>query len=128
MQHRISAFLKMFDMELEDLHEDIGLLIEKYRDAHDHEVISNYVFYENLALMSNEMFGIDSFREEVRQIDPDRFQNTCDLIETLKQQLADRCRKKGIASAALILAERKMAKILAYIEKQPAQPVPLEHA
>jgi len=117
----------MFDMELEDLHEDIGLLIEKYRDAHDHEVISNYVFYENLALMSNELFGIDSFREEVRQVDPDRFQNICDLIDALKGQLADRCQKKGIASAALVLAERKMAKIWAYIEKQPAQSVPLEH-
>ncbi len=116
MHQKINTFLKMFAIELEDLHEDVELLIERYCDEHDHEVISNHVFYENVALMNNELFGIDSFLDEVRQIDPLGFKDTNELIDSLKKRLRERCANKGIAASAYILAERKMNKVLAYVE------------
>lgn len=116
MQEKTRCFLTMFAIELEDLHKDIELLMQKYTDEHDHEVISNYVFLENLALMKNELFGIDSFLQEVQRIDPTTFSDVHQLIETLKNLLRTRCHEKGIAAAAYILSERKMAKVLSYID------------
>lgn len=118
MLEKIRCFLMMFLIELEDLHKDIELLIEKYKDEHDHEVISNYVFLENLALMKNELFGIDSFLQEVKDVKPTDFANVNELIDFLKKQLLKRCHDKGIASAAYVLSERKMQKVLSYIEHQ----------
>ncbi|MBN1604214.1 MAG: hypothetical protein JW915_21570 [Chitinispirillaceae bacterium] len=117
MLEKVTMFLQMFTMELEDLHKDIELLIEKYKDEHDHEVISNYVFLENLALMKNELFGIDSFLQEVKEIVPASYTDVHDLITHLKKQLLNRCHEKGIASSAFILSERKMNKVLSYIDE-----------
>jgi hypothetical protein len=118
MLAKIQSFLTMFEMELDDLHQDVELLIAQYTIDHDHEAISNYVFYENLALMRNELFGIDSFRSEVRDISPVHYNNVYELIEDLKKRLLQRCHDKGIAAAAYILSERKMNKIISYIEKE----------
>ena len=117
MHEKVKPFLKMF--ELEDLQKDIELLIEQYKDEHDHEIISNYVFLENIALMSNELFGVNSFIEVVRSTHPAEYTDTRSLIDDLTKNLPGRCRQKGIASAAYILAERKMSKVLAYIEGAP---------
>jgi NRPS condensation-like uncharacterized protein len=117
MLEKISMFVKMFTMELEDLHKDIELLIKKYKDEHDHDIISNYVFLENLALMKNELFGIDSFLQEVKEINPSSYTDVHELITYLKQQLLNRCHEKGIASSAFVLSERKMNKVLSYIDQ-----------
>ena len=106
----------MFEMELDDLHTDIELLIDRYTDEHDHEAISNYVFLENIALMNNELFGIDSFIEEVRRIDSSRFTGVVELIGFLTATLHQRCREKGYATSVCVLAERKMNKIHSYLE------------
>jgi len=116
MQEKIRCFITMFTIELEDLHKDVELIIQKYKDEHDHEVISNYVFLENLALMKNELFGIDSFLQEVKDITPTDFEDVHQIIDYLKKQCLNRCREKGIASAAYVLSERKMVKVLSYIE------------
>ncbi|MBN1759619.1 MAG: hypothetical protein JW863_14930 [Chitinispirillaceae bacterium] len=116
MHEKSRVFLRMFEMELEDLHKDIEMLIDRYTDEHDHEAISNYVFLENIALMNNELFGIDSFIEEVRGTDPSRFSGVAELIDFLTAQLYRRCREKGYATSACVLAERKMRKINSYLE------------
>jgi hypothetical protein len=116
MHGKIRVFLKMFEMELEDLHKDIEMLIDHYTDEHDHEVISNYVFLENIAVMDNELFGIDSFIEAVRSTDPARFTTVTALMSALSDMLRRRCREKGYATPVCVLAERKMNKISSYIE------------
>jgi len=111
----------MFVIELEDLLKDIELLMQKYTDQHDREVISNYVFLENLALMKNELFGIGSFLEEVKHLDPTGYATVHELIDSLKKMLTTRCQEKGFASAVIVLSERKMAKVLSYIEGHDLQ-------
>ena len=122
MHAKIKTFLTLFEIELEDLHQDINLLIAQYKVDHDREAISNYVFYENIALMNNELFGINSFREEVRTINETDFMEIDLLINHLKKRLLERCHDKGIAASAYILAERKMNKIRTYIESECAVP------
>ena len=117
MHGKTAVFLRMFEIELEDLHRDIELLIDRYTDEHDHEVISNYVFLENIALMNNELFGIDSFIETVRNTDPLLYGSVDQLIDALTAQLRQRCREKGYASSVCVLADRKMKKVHSYLER-----------
>lgn len=121
MIQKNQAFLKMFVLELDDLHQDIELLIERYKDAREHESITNYVFMENVALMKNELFGIDSFLSEVQSLNPDNFKDIHELIDHCRELLISRSHEKGIAPSAIVLAERKMQKILLYIEGQQGQ-------
>ena len=123
MHEKVQTFLTLFEIELNDLQKDIELLIERYREDHDKEVISNYVFLENIALMKNELFGIDSFRDLVRSIEPTDYCSTILLADDLRCNLRERCRSRGIAASIYLLAERKIRKILSYIEHQQEVPV-----
>ena len=122
MQEKIEAFLTFFELELNDLRQDIEILTVQYKIDYDHELVSNCMFYKNLERMNDELFGIDSFLDEVKGITPSDFDEIGDIVSHLKQRLLKRCRDKGIASFAYLLAERKMNKIRSYIEMEKQVP------
>lgn len=117
MLHKKTAFLRILVMELEDLDEDINLLCDEYREKYDHEQISKYVFWSNLATMQNEMFGVEGFIEDVKETSPYDFDTLEDLVGHLTGMMATRVKQKGLAPALIGLVDRKIQKVLAYVEQ-----------
>jgi recombination DNA repair RAD52 pathway protein len=108
-------FLKVLIVELEDLDEDIKMLIEECKDKHSHEEISNYVYLENIAVLQNELFGVEGFIEDIRSINIDDFETVENLIDDLLKQIKERVREKGLVHSIIYLVERKIKKVAYYI-------------
>lgn len=118
MIHKREVFIKILLLELEDLEEDINLLIKECEDRHCKSEISEYVFLENLAILKNEMFGVESFANDVKNIDALSFKNVDELLEALKEIIGNRIREKGLAKSVQILVERKMNKVAQYVKSK----------
>lgn len=115
MRNKKIAFLKILAIELNDLEEDIKAVMEEYKEKHDHSMITNYVFYENLSVLQRELFGVDSFVEEIGAINPDDYATIEVLIKDLYKKLQDRIKEKCLVPAVLQLVDRKMKKVALYI-------------
>ena len=116
MLNKTDAFIRILLIELEDLKEDIKLLIEKYKRDHENEKISNYVFQENVALMHNEIFGVDGLYEQVQKMSSDTFIDIDEIVTAVDEKLEMLCKKKGHVRSICVLVRRKIDKIRRYIE------------
>ncbi len=116
MIHKKHAFIKILETELDDLSEDINLLTSSYRERHDRNEISDYVFLENLATMQNELFGVAGFAQDVDEIDPEEFESLDDMISYLRTELEQRVKERGVAPSVIYLVGRKMDKVRGYVE------------
>ena len=117
MLKKREAFLQILCLELDDLNEDISILIEECEKKHCNDEISNYVFLENLAVLKNELFGINSFLEDVKKTNSTDYDNLDSLIEGLMNILQKRINEKGIAHSIINLIDRKMKKVKIYVEE-----------
>lgn len=117
MLKKREAFLKILCIELEDLDDDIQVLITECEKKYCNEEISNYVFLENLALLRNELFGVESFIDDVKSTTPTDFETIDNLIQGLMEKLESRIQEKGIAHSIVSFIDRKMNKVKRYIDK-----------
>ena len=117
MLHKKNVFLKILCIEFEDLEEDINMLIEEYTDKHRNEEISHYVFLENLAVLKNELFGVESFYEYIKFIEPRDYGSLHDLMSMILSKLKIRVKQNGIVPSVVIIIERKMKKVAKYVEQ-----------
>ena len=112
------AFLTILLIELDDLEQDIQLLIKHSKEEHDTHKLTNYVFLQNVALMHEELFGIESFREEISHIDASEYTSLQDLIDDLNLRIQKRVEKQGIPNSFLVAMNRKIEKVMRYIKEE----------
>lgn len=121
MLHRKKSFLNIFAVELEDLDEDIQMLIDEYNQKHEGGEITNYVWMENIALMRNELTGVESFITEIKEMKADDYETLEQLITDLRDRINKRVDEKGLAKSVIILVDRKINKVKEYVEKCSAE-------
>lgn len=109
------TFLQILLIEFTDLECDIEELIERYNDDHAHEKISNYVLYENCALLSNELDGIRKFYRELLTVNADNYQTLESMQADLSRLFQEQCHEFGLAQSLYGLVVRKMNKVYRYI-------------
>jgi hypothetical protein len=114
--HRKKSFLDIFAVELQDLDEDIQMLIDEYNQKHDKGKITNYVWMENIALMRNELTGVESFISEVKRMNADNYETVDALIDDLRGRIKKRVEEKGLAESVIMLIDRKIKKVSEYIK------------
>lgn len=115
MIHAKEAFVKIVLIELEDLEEDIHLLQQRYTQEHQLHHISDYVFMENVALLHNELYGVEGFYNEVRALELKEYEDLDAVMHKLTAQMHLRCHEQGIAPFVCSLVERKLQKVRAYV-------------
>jgi len=115
MVFRVKMFLDVFRLELSDLESDIELLIKQYTKDHDEDKISNYVFYQNVALMQNELFGVQGIDKEIAELDAEQFDSVDNVIDWINQAVSRRCKEKGSAKSMCTLIGRKLEKVKNYV-------------
>lgn len=116
MIRKKKAFIEILRVELEDLGEDIKLLISEFQQKYSKQEISNYVHLENVALLQNEIFGVEGFSQLISDIDVDGFDDIAHLQKELMDRFAVRIKEKGLAKSVMMLIERKMNKVCKYVE------------
>ena len=91
------------------------MLIDECRDKHSHDQISDYVYLENLAVLQNELFGVEGFIEDVRSTNLDLYESVEELVDDLIKLIKDRVNEKGLVKSIIYLVERKIKKVAFYI-------------
>jgi hypothetical protein len=117
MRNEKEAYRRILLIELQDLRSDIELLLRRYTEQHDAAVISNYVFYENTALVQNELFGLEGYTREIEKLDTSAFDDVDRIRDFLEERIRHRCREKGIAAALCALVTRKLDKVREYVKR-----------
>jgi len=117
MHDKISGFIRILLVELDDLEHDIKDLMTEYEAKHNSDVITNYVFFENLALSQRELFGIDGFLSDIKSINPPDITSIDQLVENLSRLLHERVSLNGLPKAIELMVGRKIEKVKTYINQ-----------
>ncbi|MBN2402813.1 MAG: hypothetical protein JXN64_10485 [Spirochaetes bacterium] len=118
MFNECQSFLKILLIELDDLEQDIQMLIKHYKEDHDADKLTNYVFLQNVALMQGELFGVESFHEEISNLDASSYTNLQALIDDLNAKIKMRIERQGIPNSFLVAMNRKIEKVRRYIKHE----------
>jgi hypothetical protein len=115
MREKISALLRILTIELEDLEADFRFMIEEDTRRHEAGDLSNYVCMENLALLRQELFGVDGFLEEIRSLSPADYSDPDMLTADLTRRLDERIHAHCLPKSLNLLIGRKLEKVRNYI-------------
>ncbi|RKY49887.1 MAG: hypothetical protein DRP91_03110 [Candidatus Neomarinimicrobiota bacterium] len=109
------CYLKILKIELEDLKDDIEQLIEETRKEKDAGKLTNYVFFQNIALFKNELLGLNVFEDIIESTNPEDFDNLDEMIVHLKERFFKKIKTLGLAEAIRVYVGRKMTKAKRYV-------------
>ncbi|RKY48606.1 MAG: hypothetical protein DRP88_01765 [Candidatus Neomarinimicrobiota bacterium] len=109
------CYLKILKIELEDLKDDIEQLIEETRKEKDAGKLTNYVFFQNIALFKNELLGLNVFEGIIESTNPEDFDNLDEMIVHLKERFFKKIKTLGLAEAIRVYVGRKMTKAKRYV-------------
>ena len=116
MRNIHNRFIRILEIELDDLKEDIQLLIDECERQHQDGKTTPYVHKSNVAVFRSEEKGMEHFKEALRHLVVDESDDLESLIA--KSRLAFRQKIQSCSLAPFIeeLVERKMQKVRRYIE------------
>jgi len=109
------CYLKVLKVELEDLEDDIEQLIEETKKGKNAGKLTNYVFFQNIALFKNELLALNVFENIINGVNPEEFETLDEMIEYLKKLFFQKIKILGLAEAIQIYVERKMMKARKYV-------------
>ena len=116
MTEHKKKFISIMKIELEDLIEDLNHLVDDYRDKKEHDLITNYVFMENLALLQHEMYGIKKFSQFISSLNLSEFKDINGISEHIKEVLEKKITSSDFASCLFPMICRRLVKAAHYVE------------
>ncbi len=108
-------FLKILQIEMEDLKEDLDYLIKKSFEDRMHAKITERVHLENVTLFQNEQLGIKEFKELIDETNPEGFETLGAMIGHLRDKFGECAELNDFARAVSICIERKIEKVTRYV-------------
>ena len=117
MKDKISKYMKVLKIELEDLTEDLLVMAEIYHQRELKGEITDYVFLENLTLLQSEISGIDNILEFMDDFVPDKYSNIDEFVEALDSAFRTKSEDAGFPDSVYALVKRKLTKVSKYIKQ-----------
>jgi hypothetical protein len=111
----LDKFVKILRIELEHLGDHILLLMNAYHDRGPAN-LTDRVRQENLAVLTNEKTGVRLLVDVLDSVDVTAYETLDELTNSLKQSFERKLEEAGVARAAYLFAERKIAKVARYIQ------------
>jgi hypothetical protein len=112
-------YLNILRIEIEDLIEDIGLIVDEYRRRKEKGEITNYVFLENLAVLHNELLGVGDMKKMLDSIDPEVYDGLDEMVFDIETKIQNRIKNSNLAQALFPLVKRKLEKVSKYLAYVP---------
>ena len=109
-------YLSILRIEIDDLIEDIGMIVEQCKRRKESGDITNYVFLENLAVLHKELLGVDNLVKILDDIDPERYAGLDEMIADIEKRIGDRIKSSHLAEALFPLVKRKLEKVARYLD------------
>ncbi|MBN1782256.1 hypothetical protein JW948_14075 [bacterium] len=110
-------FIRILAIEIDDFKEDLEVLIEECKEAHQCGRLSESVFWENITVFNNEILGVKSFHKILDEIHPEDFETLESMMDEIKSNFHGLVRERGLVEAIHIYVERKMEKVSRYVQQ-----------
>ncbi|HUV07197.1 MAG TPA: hypothetical protein VMX75_05675 [Spirochaetia bacterium] len=117
MHYRKRKYLDILKVEINDLLEDIGDLVEDYRRRRSKSEITEYVLRENVAVLHSEVGGINILLKILDAIHIDKYVGLDDMVEDIERKMCDRIKSSDLAGALYPMIKRKLEKVKLYVEE-----------
>jgi hypothetical protein len=111
----LNKFINIFKLELEDLEEDIGDLLEVLKQRRDSQEITNYVYMGNKGVLLNEISCVRELLDTLSTIEPYQYESVEAVVAAVKEMLDQRIRDCAFPDAVHHLVQRKLEKVCSYI-------------
>ncbi|MFQ3619536.1 MAG: hypothetical protein SNJ78_01190 [Spirochaetales bacterium] len=116
MKAKLSKFFLLLKLELEEIQQDLQSLLEIYRSYEQKHQITNYVLQENSSLIQAEIAALGSLKKLLDTcVHPEDFESLDDLVKEILAQFKEFITKKNYPLALYYLIERKVQKVVRYI-------------
>ena len=113
MKQKIDRYLKILQIELEDLECDILDAEEALKKKFKDREITDYVFMENLAAFKAELSGIQKMEKEIESLS-DKFDDLDSLCSFIDGFVREKVEDANLPEAVYFLIKRKLDKIYLY--------------
>jgi hypothetical protein len=111
----LNKLIRIFEIELEDLEDDINDLLEILERRKDSQEITNYVYMGNKGVLLNQIAGVKELLEKIRSIDAHQYKNVDVMIADIKKMLDERLKAGAFPEVVHHLVERKFEKVCTYV-------------
>jgi hypothetical protein len=111
----LNKFISIFRIELEDLEDDIGDLLEILEQRRDSQEITNYVYMGNKGVLLNEISCVRELLETLGTIDPYQYESVEAVVTAIKDMLDKRISDCSFPDAVHHLVQRKLEKVCTYV-------------
>jgi hypothetical protein len=118
VKHLLRKFLGILKLELEDLEDDIGDLLEVCQRRKDQREITDYVYLENKTLLLNEIAAIKSLIHSLDDLDTGRFATQEQMFQEVDRLIHARTRDSAFPEAVYSLVKRRLDKVKQYLLQQ----------
>ena len=115
MREMKKRFLEIIRIELEDLHDDIGLMMEHCDKIFHKHQITEIGYFGNLAVLKGELRGIGLFAKILDSCDPSEYETLESLADALEGKLLEQIKKYCMPPAVDLLVRRKIDKAIKYV-------------
>lgn len=116
MREAARFFLSMLRLELADLHRDIEVLIKTLKKERDEGKITNYVCWENTAVLKNELISLDGFRKVLGQMMTRACGSLPEVINKVRITFRKYLKEYCLYEAVLPYVDRKITKVVGYVD------------
>ena len=118
MHQLINKYIQILKIELDDLEADIELLIDEHIQREEKHQITKYVLLENLAVLKNEMSGIEQFKKMLTDTNLDDYKDIHEFVNEIGKKFKAYIARGGLVEAVYSMVERKLHKVLKYVQTQ----------
>jgi hypothetical protein len=110
-------FLSMYREEIEESIGNIQYLKDSYERKFRNEEVSNYVYNENEAFLSQEITGLKSFLSLIKTFSPEG-KSPEELAKAIQDVVQQRLKSYEDPEAVYLIVNKKLEKTLKYLKLQ----------
>jgi ATP-dependent protease Clp ATPase subunit len=112
-----SGFLvKILQLELKEVENDLNGLKDLYSSRHNNSDITNYVFLENTALLQSELQSIHRIGTQLKMMEIDPKLSPKEILDSIDQFIKKEVEKKHYSVAIYNYIKLKLEKVSKYLD------------
>ena len=116
MSVSLEFLVKIFQLELKEVENDLNILKDLYANRHDKSEITHYVFQENTALLQSELNSIHQISKVISDIKIDHIDSPERLLEYIDVLVKKEIDKKQYSDAIYNFVKSKLIKVSKYLD------------
>ncbi|MFW5684611.1 MAG: hypothetical protein ACOC1I_07150 [Spirochaetota bacterium] len=107
-------FIRLLEIEIESLHDEVELVLQSLDHRLAHHEITDYVRNENAAILRNELLGLEDFLRSLGREQPDNLMLD-EIVTEVRSYVQRRLIERDYVPALYELVNRRIDRVVDYL-------------